>query len=139
MKEQLYIGQTARLQRTFTEEDVKMSMNLTRDFSPVYDDGEKVWREHFKRPIVPALLTEGLITEAISKKLPGTPCVLLQKDLIFSSPVHIGDLITVELVNIDINESRNWITQKVTCFDENLREVIKGQVVIMLLTNNHVG
>lgn len=127
-------GQTARVQRVFTEEDVEKSKELTKDFSQVYDKEEDVWKSYYKKPIVPALLTEGVITEAISSKLPGIPCVLLQKDLVFYSPVYVGDMITAELVIIDINKQRNWVVEKVTCFDEEGNEVIKGQVVLMLLT-----
>lgn len=133
-KQLFYKGQTACLQRTFTKEDVEMSKQLTKDFSKVYDQDENVWKGFYEKPIVPALLTEGLITEVISSKLPGIPCVLLQKDLVFYSPVHVGEKITAELVIIDIHEERNWITQKVTCLDEKGNEVIKGQVVLRLLT-----
>ncbi|RLL46890.1 hypothetical protein D8M04_06745 [Oceanobacillus piezotolerans] len=130
------IGQTARLEREFTEEDVRVSKELTRDYSPVYDKDEQAWKKHYPKPIVPALLTEGLITQVISSKLPGIPCVLLQKDLVFYSPVHVGEVITAELVIIDINKERNWLTQKVTCYDVDGKEVIKGQVVIYVLDNS---
>ncbi|WP_085992231.1 MaoC/PaaZ C-terminal domain-containing protein [Oceanobacillus senegalensis] len=133
--EKLYKGRTERLQRMFTEEEVKLSSGLTRDYSPVYDQNEDIWKNHFYKPIVPALLTEGLITQVISTKLPGIPSVLLQKDLVFNSPVYVGDMITAELVIIDINEERNWVTQKVTCFDVDGKEVIRGQVVLLLLSN----
>ena len=96
-----------------------------------------MWKDYFDRPIVPALLTEGLITEVISKELPGIPCVLLQKDLVFYSPVHVGEQITAELVIIDINLERNWLTQKVICYDEAKNEVIKGQVVVLVLANQN--
>lgn len=131
----LFTGQTATLQRVFTNEDVKISSELTKDFSPVYNQDGNVWQAYFNRPIIPALLTEGLITEIISKDLPGIPCVLLQKDLVFYSPVHVGDEITAEMVIIDINLERNWVTQKVTCYDQESKEVIKGQVVVLVLAN----
>ncbi|QKY69639.1 hypothetical protein [Lentibacillus sp. CBA3610] len=131
----LFKGQTARLKRTFTDKDVKLSSELTNDFSPVYDSNANIWKEYYANPIVPALLTEGLITEVISTELPGIPCVLLQKDLVFYSPVYVGDEITAELVIIDKNLERNWVTEKVTCFDQDGNEVIKGQVVVYLLSN----
>lgn len=134
--QQFYQGKTTRLSRTFTNEDVEKSKALTRDVSPIYDESEKEWKTYYSKPVIPALLTEGLITEAISAKLPGSPCVLLQKDLVFYSPVHVGQKITVELTIIDVNEERNWLTQKVTCFDDQGNEVIKGQVVLLLLIDN---
>lgn len=131
-KSELFIGQTARLQRAFTEADVKECNELTKDFNQIYQ--QSGWKKRYSQPIVPALLVEGLITQVISDKLPGCACVLLQKEMIYYHPVHIGDAITAELLIIDINPERNWVTQKVICFNQNGTEVIKGQVVIFVLS-----
>src|SRR3954453_16467392 len=128
---ELFIGQTARLQRVFTETDTQQCNELTKDFNQIYQRSS--WKKRYSQPIVPALLVEGLITQVISDKLPGCACVLLQKELIYYHPVHIGDAITAELLIIDINQERNWVTQKVICFNQNGTEVIKGQVVIFVL------
>ena len=128
---ELFIGQTARLQRVFTETDTQQCNELTKDFNQIYQRSS--WKKRYSEPIVPALLVEGLITQVISDKLPGCACVLLQKELIYYHPVHIGDAITAELLIIDINQERNWVTQKVICFNQNGTEVIKGQVVIFVL------
>ncbi|WP_165820819.1 MaoC/PaaZ C-terminal domain-containing protein [Pueribacillus theae] len=133
----LFVGQVARIQRTFTEEDVHLCNTLTREFNSVYKREENVWKPHFDGPIVPGLLSEGLITEVISTKLPGTACVLLQKEIIFCHPIYIGDTISAELQVIDINHERNWITQKVSCYNQNGKEVVKGQVVVFLLPNEN--
>jgi|SRR5690625_2308421 len=134
---ELYVGQIASIQRTFVEEDVQLCNTLTREFNQVYKQDTTVWDSHFEGPIVPGLLSEGLITEVISKKLPGTACVLLQKEIIFSNPIYVGDTISAELQIIDINESRNWITQKVSCINQHGKEVVRGQVVVLILPNNN--
>ncbi|MFJ8266109.1 hypothetical protein [Peribacillus asahii] len=135
--EELFIGQIARLQRTFSETDVRACNELTKDYSPVYRPSEENWENYYHQPIVPGLLTEGLINQVISDKLPGSACILLQKELVFYHPVFVGDVITAELEIIDINIERNWVTQKVTCYNEAGNEVIKGQVVIFLVSNKN--
>ena len=132
---EIFIGKIARLQRTFSEEDVRICNELTGDFNQVYGRNEEIWKDYYRKPIVPGLLTEGLITQVISDRLPGGACILLQKELIFSHPVHVGDVITAELEIIDINEERKWVTEKVTCYNQLGIEVIKGQVVILVLSN----
>ncbi|MFE4897565.1 hotdog family protein [Peribacillus butanolivorans] len=134
----LFIGQIASLQRTFNESDVRLCSELTKDYSPIYQVNKEEWRSNYGKPIVPGLLTEGLITQVISEKLPGSACILLQKELVFYHPVHIGDMISAELEVIDINLNRDWVTQKVTCYNQAGIEVIKGQVVILVLTNQDV-
>lgn len=135
---EMFIGQIARLQRTFSISDVRICSELTNDNSPIYQLNKEEWKSNYDQPVIPGLLTEGLITQVISEKLPGSACVLLQKELIFYHPVHVGDLITAELEVIDINIDRNWVTQKVTCYNQTGIEVIKGQVVILLLKNDQV-
>ncbi|WP_352924751.1 MaoC/PaaZ C-terminal domain-containing protein [Peribacillus simplex] len=134
----LFIGQVASMQRTFNESDVKLCNELTKDYSPIYEVNNEAWKSNFDKPVVPGLLTEGLITQVISEKLPGSACILLQKELVFCHPVHIGDMISAELEVIDINLDRDWVTQKVTCFNQAGIEVIKGQVVIFVLSNQGI-
>lgn len=130
---ELFIGKTACLQRVFTEYDLQQCKELTKDDNPIYQANMDHWKKPFSRPIVPALLVEGLITQVITNKLPGCACVLVQKEMVYYHPVHVGDAITAELLIMDINHERDWITQKVTCFNQNGTEVIKGQVVIYVL------
>ncbi len=130
---ELHIGQTATLQRIFKEEDLDQYNQLTKDFHPIYQRHEASWKKYFAQPIIPALLVEGLIIQVISDKLPGCACVLLQKELVYYHPAHMGDIITAELTIIDINHERDWITQKVICSNQNGTEIIKGQIVIFVL------
>ncbi|MFM1651633.1 hypothetical protein ACI7RC_05980 [Brevibacillus sp. B_LB10_24] len=131
--EKIYIGQMARLQRTFTEEDVKRCIALTGDDNAVYRSDAFQWGPY--RPVIPGLLSEGLMTEVITKKLPGTPALLLQKELVYCHPVYVGDTITAELEIIDIDLKRSWITSMVRCLNQFGREVVKGQVVVLVVAD----
>lgn len=130
---ELSIGQTARLQRTFTVEDLDISNQLTKDCNPIYQRHKECWKKYFAQPIIPALLVEGLISQVITEKLPGGACLLVQKEMVYYHPVHVGDVITAELTVIDINYERDWVTQKVICTNQNGTEVLKGQLVIFVL------
>ncbi|HBI04567.1 MAG TPA: hypothetical protein DDY49_11125 [Paenibacillaceae bacterium] len=116
-----FIGQIARKQRMISQVEVNRWNQLTKDFNEIYQQG-----------FVPGIVSEGLITEVISKELPGVPCVIMQKELVFLHPVHIGNRITAEIEIIDLNVQHNWITQKVTCTNEKGIDVIKGQIVLKL-------
>jgi 3-hydroxybutyryl-CoA dehydratase len=129
--DQMFIGQIARSKRVFTGEDVRLYSELTLDFSLVYQENHV--GSIYTKPIIPGILTEGLVHHTISSKLPGSPCILLQKELVFYRPLHIGDEVIAELEVIDINEARNWVTLKVTCYNQSGTEVVKGQAVIFLL------
>lgn len=127
-----FIGQIVRVQKTFLLHDVKQWSLLTRDYNEVYD--REVTLLNLEKPIVPGILSEGLIIEAISSQLLcDTPSVLIQKELVFMEPVTIGDTITAEVEIIEINHEKNWITQRVCCLNEQAVEVIKGKVIIKIL------
>lgn len=122
-----FIGQIARVQREFTESDVERWSLFTGHITKVKrtfaeDDAER-WNlftkdlneriEHeisirdVSQPFVPGILSEGLITEAISKELPGAPCVIMQKEMVFLQPVYVGNTVTTEVEIIDVNVKRN--------------------------------
>lgn len=126
-----FIGQIARMKRTFTLDDVKKWGCFTRNIHVFYEQEILLGME--QRPIVPAILFEGLISEVIGIELPGRPNVFMQKELVFIHPVYINNTITAEVEIIDMNVQRKWITEKVTCMNEDGMDVIKGQIVLKLL------
>ncbi|ASS92642.1 hypothetical protein [Peribacillus simplex] len=79
----LFIGQVASMQRTFNESDVKLCNELTKDYSPIYQVNKEAWKSNFSKPIVPGLLTEGLITQVISEKLPGSALYTFTKHQLY--------------------------------------------------------
>ena len=67
---ELFIGQSAHLQRIFTEEDLQQCMELTKDFNPIYQHHDIGLENVYSQVIIPALLVEGLVTQVITNKLP---------------------------------------------------------------------
>ena len=127
-----YLGQTAEMSRVFTWEDVEACARLTGDNNPMYFDLEYAAKTKLKRPVVQALLTEGLVTALLNGQLPGPGALLLEKEFIFRHPVYVGDKITARVQVIDIDPQRHWITEKVVCYNQNRQEVLRGQVVLLV-------
>ncbi|MFO7263863.1 MAG: MaoC family dehydratase [Bacillota bacterium] len=127
-----YLGQTAEMSRVFTWEDVEACARLTGDNNPMYFDRAYVARTKLKRPVVQALLTEGLVTALLNGQLPGPGALLLEKEFVFRHPVHVGDKITARVQVIDIDPQRHWITEKVVCTNQHQQEVLRGQVVLLV-------
>ncbi|MBZ5749930.1 MaoC/PaaZ C-terminal domain-containing protein [Metabacillus rhizolycopersici] len=123
------IGQMERLKREFTKAEVNQWSLLTLDVNAVHQHPDLL-----NTSLVPGTLGEGLITEAISKMHSCSPCVLKEKELLFIEPVQIGHTITAEIEIIDVNHNQNWITEKVRCINEQGDEVIKGKIILKLLS-----
>lgn len=131
-----FIGQIARVQKTFTEDDVTGWSSLTHDYNDVY--GLDISKRDGRSSMVPGILSEGLITEAISKELPEGPCVIIQKELVFIQPVQMDSTITAEIEIIDVDVQRHWITMKVRCMNEQRIDVIQGKIMIKLLSEGGI-
>ncbi|MDQ0269849.1 hypothetical protein [Cytobacillus purgationiresistens] len=124
-----FVGQMAVCTRIFTEEDVKNWGTFTKGMNIIDEsivDGERKIQ-------IPTLIYEGFISELISSQLPGQPCVMMQKELLFVHPVYGGNAITVNIEVIDVISERKWLTEKVVCTNESGLIVMKGQVVLKIL------
>ncbi|MGO4888382.1 hypothetical protein ACJ2A9_11535 [Anaerobacillus sp. MEB173] len=133
---ELSIGQSCSIERTFTEDDVKLCIRLTGDNNAVYynDNDHNFKTNDLEGPVTPALLSEGLIMEVMSNKLLGTAGLMLQKDMIYNHPVYVGDTITAIVEIIDIDIERSWVTMMIRCINQDGKVVTTGQVVGLIIT-----
>ena len=82
-------GQFACLQRIFTEDDLRQYNELAKDFNSIYQHHDIGLENGDLRPIIPALLVEGLISQVITDKLPGMClCIVTKRNGILSSCVY---------------------------------------------------
>jgi 3-hydroxybutyryl-CoA dehydratase len=132
---EFYIGQSGKIERTFNEKDVEIYLDLTREDNPVYLNDEIMEKANLKGRVIPGLLSEALIMEAGSKKLIGSPAMLLQKEFVYHHPVYIGDTISANVEIIDIELKRRWVTLMVDCTNQLGKKVISGQIVVMVISN----
>lgn len=126
------LGETLTMTRVFTADDVKTCAKLTGDDNPMYLDEGFARKTRYGRTIVQALLTEGLVTALINRFIPGPGAILLNKELVYPFPVYVDEPITAQVEVIDINEERQWITEKVICTNPRGQEVLRGQVVLFV-------
>ena len=94
------IGDTASFSKTITEHDVNAFAGLSGNFNPVHVDEEFARNTRFKGRIAHGLLAAGLISTVIGTALPGANAIYLAQELVFKSPVMLGDTLTalVEVV-----------------------------------------
>ena len=94
------IGDTASFSKTITEHDVYAFAGLSGNFNPVHVDEEFARNTRFKGRIAHGLLAAGLISTVIGTALPGANAIYLAQELVFKSPVMLGDTLTalVEVV-----------------------------------------
>ena len=94
---ELYVGQKASVQKTFTAADVTAFAGISLDVNPIHMSDKYAESTVFGKRIVHGILTSGLISAVLANKLPGPGTIYLGQELRFTAPVFLGDDITAEV------------------------------------------
>lgn len=114
--EDLSIGQSASLERTFSEEDVRLFAEVTGDFNPIHFDHEYAASTIFKKPIVHGMLCASLISNLAGTKLPGHGTIYVSQSLKFTAPVYIGETLKAQITVSEIHPEKNRVHFKTEIF-----------------------
>lgn len=124
------IGDTASFSKTITEHDVNAFAGLSGNFNPVHVDEEFARNTRFKGRIAHGLLAAGLISTVIGTVLPGANAIYLAQELVFKSPVMLGDTLTALVEVVEKIEAKKRIIFKTSVTNQNGVVVIEGKDTI---------
>ena len=124
------IGDTASFSKTITEHDVYAFAGLSGNFNPVHVDEEFARNTRFKGRIAHGLLAAGLISTVIGTALPGANAVYLAQELVFKSPVMLGDTLTAQVEVVEKIDAKKRIIFKTSVKNQNGVVVIEGKDTI---------
>ena len=126
------IGTTASLSKTITDEDIIKFADVVGDHNPVHLNDNYAKTTRFGRRIVHGMLGAGLISAVIGNQLPGPGTIYLSQTLKFMAPVYPGDTITAKVAVNNIREDKGIITLNTVCFNQDQKNVIEGEAVVMV-------
>ena len=121
------IGDTASFSKTITEHDVNAFAGLSGNFNPVHVDEEFARNTRFKGRIAHGLLAAGLISTVIGTVLPGANAIYMAQELVFKSPVMLGDTLTALVEVVEKIEAKKRIIFKTSVTNQNGVVVIEGK------------
>ena len=124
------IGDTASFSKTITEHDVYAFAGLSGNFNPVHVDEAFARNTRFKGRIAHGLLAAGLISTVIGTALPGANAIYLAQELVFKSPVMLGDTLTALVEVVEKIEAKKRIIFKTSVTNQNGVVVIEGKDTI---------
>ena len=130
---ELRVGQTERVSRTITSEDVTAFARLSGDYNALHLDDEFAARTEYSQRIVHGFLHASLLSTLVGTKLPGRGALYTSQTIEFTRPVFIGDTVearaTVEKIDVD--------TRLVTLGTEILNQhgdiVLRGRAQVKVL------
>lgn len=128
----MHVGQSARLTRTFTESDVMAFATLTGDFNPVHVDAAAAAASPFGARIVHGMLTASLVSALLATSLPGPGAIYLSQSLAFLRPVRLGDTVTAEVTVIALDAALRRITLATVIRNAKGKSVVEGEALVQL-------
>ncbi len=126
------VGAYEGFSKTITESDVASFAGLVGDFNPQHVDAEYARRSRLGRRTAHGVLAGGLISAVINTRLPGPGGTWLSQQLEFLAPIFIGDTLTARVEVIAWEPERRLLTLKTDCTNQEERQVITGQVTLIL-------
>lgn len=126
----LYVGQKASLQKTFTAADVTLFGGISLDVNPLHMSDEFAKTSIFGKRVVHGILTSGLISAVLANKLPGPGTIYLGQELKFVAPVFLGDDIKAEVEVAELREDKKIVKLNTTCYNQDGKPVITGMATV---------
>jgi len=95
--DEIKVGDSARLVRTLTKDDINIFAAMSGDVNPAHMDEEYARSDQFHKIIAHGMWSGSLISTLLGTKLPGPGAIYLGQTLTFLRPVGLGDRITVSV------------------------------------------
>ncbi len=85
------VGQSFELLRTFSAQDVHAFATLSGDYSPLHVDAAYAAGTEFGAPVVHGILLASMFSQLVGMRVPGKHALYLGQDLSFRRPVRIDE------------------------------------------------
>ena len=129
--DELMIGEKLHITEAITDKDLLLYLGLTNDNNPLYIQHDYANTTQYKKPIVPTILLNGIITSAISKHLPGPGSHIQEQFLTYLTPVFHDETIEIYLQIDDINKADHLVKVTVHGFNEKELSIVSGWVTVI--------
>ncbi|NNU79522.1 MaoC family dehydratase [Halovulum dunhuangense] len=128
--EDLEIGMTRSISRTFGDREIELFADLSCDRNPVHLDEEYAQETVFQGRVAHGMLTASLLSAVIGEQLPGHGTVYLGQSLKFLAPVRPGDRVTATVSVREIDYPRRRVTLDCLCAVGDTL-VLKGEALVL--------
>jgi len=129
--DELSLGQSARLLRTVTLEDIQAFAAVSGDINPAHLNAEYADATMFHGVIAHGMLGAALISALFGTQFPGPGTIYLGQELKFTKPVRIGDTLTVLATVSEKDDAKKRVAMDCVVTNQNGEIVLKGLARLM--------
>jgi 3-hydroxybutyryl-CoA dehydratase len=127
--EDIQVGQSASMEKTVTEEDVRAFGDATGDHNPLHFDETYARRSIFRGRVAHGALSIGFISAVVGTKLPGEGTIFLTAKTDFKAPVRIGDHVVTTCTVREKGESRQVVLDCVCRVGDKV--MVTGEALVL--------
>jgi len=128
--DQLAVGDSAQIERTFTQDDIDAFARVSGDDNPAHVDAAWAEASMFGGRVVHGVLTAGLISAVLGTKLPGPGAIYMSQTLKWLAPVKPGEALTATVtVREIVAEKKRIVLDTVVTRGEDV--VLTGEALVM--------
>jgi phosphate acetyltransferase len=132
--DEIRIGESARLERPLTMQDIKLFATLSGDVNPAHVDEDYARSSRFHEVIAHGMWGGSLISTLLGTELPGPGTVYLGQTLQFRRPVRLGDRLTVTVTVAEKHHERHRLVLDCEARNQKGELVISGQAEVQAPT-----
>lgn len=130
-------GQTFKLKRKFTQQEVLLFSNLCGDKNPIHYDEEYCKTTIFKKPIIFGMLGASLFSNLLGNNIEGS--VYVSQTLKFLKPIFVEEEIEAIVKVEDLTKPKNFLLLSTQILKiENNEIATTGEAVIKFPLDNYI-
>ena len=132
--DEISVGQSARLVRTLTLQDIQAFAAVSGDTNPAHLDTEFASASLFHEVVGHGMWSASLISTLLGTQFPGSGTIYLDQSLHFNKPVKVGDTLTVVLKVIAKNDEKKSIQLECLVTNQLNQKVVIGEANVLAPT-----
>lgn len=129
--DELAVGDSARLLRTVTLQDIQAFAAVSGDINPAHLNAEYADATMFHGVIAHGMLGAALISALFGTQFPGPGTIYLGQELKFTKPVRIGDTLTVVATVAEKDDEKKRVKMDCLVTNQKGEVVLKGEAKLM--------
>ena len=131
--DEISVGDTATLERTLTEQDIKLFAVMSGDINPAHVDPDYAMSSRFREVIGHGMWSGALISTVLGTEFPGPGTLYLGPNLRFRRPVRVGDTVTIKVTAKEKGE-KGRVVLDTECVNQDGEVVVTGTADVIAPT-----
>ncbi len=128
------VGDSARLVRTLTLDDIRAFAAVSGDINPAHLDAAFANESMFHGIIGHGMWSGSLVSTVLGTQFPGPGTIYLEQSFRFKRPVHIGDTLTVSVTVVEKQDDKHSLLLDCVITNQHNETVVVGQARVMAPT-----